>query len=711
MKPITASIRIVSILMLVALALGAAGNLPVRAAPTSPEAAPPAGLSAADWAQIKALIPPAQQAYLKASNTDAIDQYGWAVAVSGYTAVVGAIGESSAATGVNGDQNDDSASMSGAVYVYTRSGTTWSQQAYLKASNTGANDFFGHSVAITGDTIIVGAVYEDSNATGVNGNGNDNSADASGAAYVFIRSGTTWSQQAYLKASNTEAGDRFGYSVAIWGGTVVVGTPREDSNTTGVNGPQGDNSAVDSGAAYVFVRDGVTWTQQAYVKASNTGANDNFGNSVAIYGNTLAIGAYFEDSNATGVNGNQNDNSANDSGAAYVFTRSGTTWSQQAYLKASNTGASDYFGYEIAIHENTIVVGARYEDSNATGVNGNQGDNSAAESGAAYVFTRDGVTWTQQAYVKASNTGAGDQFGNSVAVSGDTLLVGAPREDSNATGVNGNQLDNSAINAGAAYVFTRSGTTWSQQAYVKASNTGADDFFGMSVAISNDTLIMGAYWEDSNATGVDGNQNDNSASASGAAYVFLLKHTSTIRSAGAYDGHILESGETTNAGGTLDSTSTVFRLGDAAGDKQYRAILSFNTGGLPDNAVITKVTLKIKKQGVVGTNPFTILGRLKADIRKPYFGTFPGLQVTDFQAAANKVFVGTFTINPVNNWYIAVIGSAGYPYINKTGTTQFRLRFYKDDNDDGAADYMKFYSGNYIYTLSRPALLIEYYVP
>ena len=119
------------------------------------------------------------------------------------------------------------------------------------------------------------------------------------------------------------------------------------------------------------------------------------------------------------------------------------------------------------------------------------------------------------------------------------------------------------------------------------------------------------------------------------------------------------------------------------GDRQYRAILSFNTGGLPDNAVITRVTLKIKKQGLLGTNPFTILGRLKADIRKPYFSATPWLVTTDFQAAADKVMVGTFTMNPWNNWYIGVIESAGYPYINKTGATQFRLRFYKDDNDDG----------------------------
>ena len=178
--------------------------------------------------------PVAQQAYLKASNAEAHDYFGFSVAVSGDTVVVGAPGESSTATGVNGDQSDNSAIEPGAAYVFVRTGGIWSQQAYLKASNTGAGDTFGYRVAISGDTIVVGAIWEASNATGVNGNQSDNSAVGSGAAYVFVRSGTTWSQQAYLKASNTEADDQFGYSVAVSGDTVVVGAPYEDSNATGV---------------------------------------------------------------------------------------------------------------------------------------------------------------------------------------------------------------------------------------------------------------------------------------------------------------------------------------------------------------------------------------------------------------------------------------------------------------------------------------------
>ena len=187
-------------------------------------------MSAHEWAQIKALLPVSadatpdgQQAYLKASNTEAYDNFGYAVSLSGDTLVVGAYGESSNATGVNAGASaeaDNSAFRAGAVYVFTRTGSTWNQQAYLKASNTGAGDNFGCAVSVSGDTLVVGAPGEASAATGVNAGATaeaDNSASNSGAAYVFTRSGTTWSQQAYLKASNTDMGDSFGYAVSLSG--------------------------------------------------------------------------------------------------------------------------------------------------------------------------------------------------------------------------------------------------------------------------------------------------------------------------------------------------------------------------------------------------------------------------------------------------------------------------------------------------------------
>ncbi len=451
----------------------------------------------------------AQRAYAKPSNTGVDDWFGISVAVSGDTVVVGAPGEDSNAIGVNGNRANNSASASGAAYVFVRSSATWTQQAYLKASNTGESHRFGRSVAVSGDTVVVGAHREDGIALN------------SGAAYVFVRSGSTWTQQAYLKASNTGAGDEFGFSVAVSGDTVVVGAPNEDSNTTGVNGNGANNSASASGAAYVFVRSSATWTQQAYLKASNTGGDDQFGSSVAVSGDTVVVGAPVENSNATGVNGNGANNSASASGAAYVFVRSGSAWVQQAYLKASNTEAGDQFGFSVAVSGDTVVVGADLEDSNAIGVNGDGANDSAFNAGAAYVFLRSGTTWTQQAYLKASNTGGVDQFGSSVAVSGDTVVVGAKLENSIATGVDGNRADDSAFNAGAAYVFVRSGSTWTQRAYLKASNTEAGDEFGYSVAVSGDTVVVGADFEDSNAIGVNGNGSNNSAGNAGAAYVFV----------------------------------------------------------------------------------------------------------------------------------------------------------------------------------------------
>ncbi|MGI6249911.1 MAG: FG-GAP repeat protein [Anaerolineaceae bacterium] len=489
------------------------------AGPTLPE-----GLTSSEWQSIQNQIMSnlSQQAYLKASNTNTWDTFGSAVAVSNDTVVVGTPYEDSATMGVNGDQDNNNAPESGAAYVFMRNGSAWTQQAYLKASNTNAWDLFGTSVAISGDTIVVGAIRESSNATGINGDQSDNSAEDAGAAYVFVRSGSTWTQQAYLKASNTDTWDTFGISVAISNDTIVVGAIRESSNATGVNGDQSDNSAEDAGAAYVFARSGSTWTQQAYLKASNTDAGDYFGSSVAISDDTIVVGAYGEDSAATGINNdNQSDNSASYAGAAYVFARSGSTWTQQAYLKASNTNAWDLFGTSVAVSGDTIVVGAHVEDSAATGVNNdNQSDNSAEDAGAAYVFARNGSTWTQQAYLKASNTDANDYFGSSVAVSNDTIVVGAYGESSTAMGVNGDQSDNSASDAGAAYVFARSGSTWTQQAYLKASNTDASDRFGFSVAISGDMIVVGAIRESSNATGVNGDQSDNSAKDAGAAYVF-----------------------------------------------------------------------------------------------------------------------------------------------------------------------------------------------
>jgi cysteine-rich repeat protein len=409
-----------------------------------------------------------QQAYVKASNTDADDTFGTSLALSddGRTLAVGARKEASSASGINGDQSDNSLDTVGAVYVYTRDGMdVWTQDAYIKASNPESHDWFGYNLALSGDgdTLAVGAPYEASNAAGINGNQADNSLLQAGAVYVFERDGmNVWAQQSYIKSSNPDAEDRFGWDLALSqdGSTLIVGAPGEDSNATGIDGNQADNSRYRAGAVYVFERDGLEWTQQAYVKASNTDGGDVFGSAVALSddGNTLIVAAPEEDSSAAGINGGQDIDNHTEAGAVYVFERDEmNVWAQQAYVKASNPGEGDLFGYSVALSGdgNTLAVGAGYEGSNAVGIGGDQLNNDNL-TGASYVFVRDGMNgWTQQAYVKASNTGVYERFGNSVALSedGSTLCVSSHEEDSDAIGIGGNQGNNGAEASGAVYLY------------------------------------------------------------------------------------------------------------------------------------------------------------------------------------------------------------------------------------------------------------------
>ncbi|MCR9145103.1 MAG: FG-GAP repeat protein [bacterium] len=464
-----------------------------------------------------------QEAYIKTSNPDASDGLDGIVAFDceTQTLALGMRSEDSNATGVNGDQLDNSAANAGAVYVFRFQDGQWSQEAYLKGSNTEGGDRFGISVAISGDTLVAGASQEDSTATGVNGSQGDNSAADSGAAYVFRRdSSDTWSQAAYLKASNTEAGDAFGSQVAISGDLIAVSAPGEASGAAGINGIQSDNSAANAGAVYVFRRDSSdAWQQEAYVKPGIPGAADSFGAAIALDGETLAAGAAFEDSSVTGISPEVGDNAAADAGAAYVFTAANGVWSQQAYIKASNANAGDEFGEALALRGDLLAVSTFREASSTTGINGDQSDNSAADAGAAYVFRRSGAVWAQEAYIKASNAEAGEFFGRSVAVGNESLLVGATNEASAATGIGGDQTDNSANGAGGAYLFRATGGLWTQAAYIKASNTELSDQFGKTITMSGDGMAVYANNEDGGTAGINGSQG-NGIGNSGAIYFF-----------------------------------------------------------------------------------------------------------------------------------------------------------------------------------------------
>ena len=492
------------------------------------------------------------QAYLKPPNPSNLDRFSFgAVAISGDTVVVGNRNEQSSTTAIiNGSDlssTDNAAGGSGAAYVYVRSGSTWTHQAYLKAPNRSNNDKFGYSVAVSGDTIAVAARKEASTTTGII-HGADLSATndggtANGAVYVFVRSGSIWSFQAYLKAPNTSNNDNFGTSLAISGDTIVVGATGEASTTTGVingNDLSATNDAGNSeGAAYVFRRSGSTWSHEAYLKAPNASALSLFGTSVGISGDTIAVGAMDEPSTTNAIINGSDLSSTNttgtQNGSVYIFQRSGSSWSHQAYLKAPNNSDTDEFGTWVAIDGDTVAVGGPNEDSKTSavihGADLSGADDLGDNTGAVYVFARTGSTWAHQAYLKAPNVFKSTWFGSSVSVYGDTIAVGALGEWSSTVAIiNGTDLSGTNLlgaSSGAVYVFQRSGLTWSHQSYLKAANASALDNLGDSVALFGDTIVAGAWAEQSSTSavinGADLSATNDAGNKVGAAYIFMRK--------------------------------------------------------------------------------------------------------------------------------------------------------------------------------------------
>ncbi len=367
---------------------------------------------------------------LNAADGEANDNLGWMVSIDGDTAIVGAWLE-----------DPSSLNDAGAAYVFVRDGSGWTQQAKLTASDAAAGDVFGYSVAISGDTAVIGAERE---APGGLSN--------AGAAYVFVRSGTTWTQQAKLVAGDSGAGDHFGMNVAISGDTALVGACWEDPGGLG-----------NAGASYVFVRSGTTWSQQAKLTASDGMAGDLYGAMNTISGDTAVIGTEQGDAGGT-----------TNCGSAYVYVRSGTTWTEQAKLTASDATSGDRFGVTGSVDGDTAVLGAWFEDPSG-----------ASNAGSAYVFVRSGTTWTQQAKLVASDAAAGDGFGFPVSLSGEKVIIGANLED-----------PGGVTDAGSAYVFARSGTTWTQQEKLTSDNPQPSDYFGRWVSLSGDKALVGAYQAD-----------------------------------------------------------------------------------------------------------------------------------------------------------------------------------------------------------------------
>jgi trimeric autotransporter adhesin len=394
--------------------------------------------------------------YIKASNTTAVSQlggsqFGTAIAMSGDTLVVGAPDDSSGWNGLP----TCALFHSGAAYVFVWAGGAWSQQAFLKARSTGEETFLGMSVAISGDTIVAGA------------------PGGKGTAYVFVRSGATWRQQAYLQANDlsgaAEFGSAVGTAVAISGDTVVVGAPGAGGDSTGFGR---------TGAAYVYERAGTTWSGPAALATSSGQTLTDFGAAVAISNDTIVVTAPEERSP-------HSISPLLSSGGGYVFVRGPSTWTEQAHLMPSNLDAGP-FGLAVTISGDTIAIGNPFE-----------------ANGAAYVFARANGTWSQQAYVTAANT---SYFGQALALEGNTLVVGAPATTSAGTG--------------AVYVYERADSIWiPPSTFIMASNADVFDNFGCSVAIAGGTIAVGAYKEASDATGINGDQTDNSLQNAGAVYI------------------------------------------------------------------------------------------------------------------------------------------------------------------------------------------------
>lgn len=406
--------------------------------------------------------------YFKASNAGRGDSFGASVAWFQDMLVIGAPGEDSDADGVDGDQGDDSAEDSGAVYVFQRSlgsdsrEPQWMQVAYLKASNSGAGDRFGASVAVSGDLIAVGAWGESSAAVGVDGDQSDDSLPESGAVYLFERDSAGWKQVAYIKPTVSAAGNRFGSSVSLWGDMLVVGAPREDGASSGVDGDPSNCCISDSGAVYGFDPIGGGWLQTAYIKSPNPAPGNFFGHSVVTSEFMLAVGAPSSD------------------GSVYLYDFTGRTWEATFRLEGFDSSVVDDFGASLSLWgRDRLAVGAPSWDG-----------------GAAYVFEREGAGWVVDGRVQAASVERDDAFGQSVAVAGGVLAVGAPGDDGGATGVGGDPEDSVSRNSGAVYMFRLQRSQWEPVGYIKAPNTEADDEFGVALAFDSSSLAVSAPGED-----------------------------------------------------------------------------------------------------------------------------------------------------------------------------------------------------------------------
>ncbi|MEQ8624915.1 MAG: T9SS type A sorting domain-containing protein [Vicingaceae bacterium] len=413
-----------------------------------------------------------------ASDRGTDDQFGFSVAISGEYAIIGARHEDQDTSGGN------TLGEAGSAYIFKNNAGTWLEVQKLVASDRGRGDWFGYSVAISGDFAIVGAFREDQDTSG------GNALSRAGSAYIFKNNAGTWSEVQKIVASDRGFDDQFGFSVAISGDYALIGAKWEDEDTTG------GNTLTRAGSAYIFKNNAGTWSEVQKIVASDRGASDNFGFSVAISGDVAIVGAFGEDQDTTG------GNSLNNAGSAYIFKNNAGTWSEVQKIVASDRGASDRFGLSVGISGDNAIVGAYQEDQDTSG------GNFLTDAGSAYLFKNNAGTWSEVQKLVASDRGTDDQFGWSVAISGEYAIIGARYEDQDTSG--GSTL----ADAGSAYLFKNNAGTWSEAQKLVASDRGAGDQFGFSAAISGGVAIVGALLESEDTTG------GNTLSNAGSAYIF-----------------------------------------------------------------------------------------------------------------------------------------------------------------------------------------------
>ena len=382
------------------------------------------------------------------SDPESNDEFAWSLGIDGNTLISGS------------PLSDDNGGNSGTAYIFNWDGRAWNESIKLVADDGREGDWFGKSVAVYGDTAVVGANLDD-------GPLRDGFFDDdTGSAYVFERlqgtDGEVWQQTAKLRAEPQIEWAEFGFDVEIDGDAIIVSAWHDPA------------AGFNTGAVYVFRRDGDEWAQEAQLLPGDPDAGDEFGIAIAIDGDTVLVGAPRDDENAP------------DSGAAYVFRRVGEVWRQETILRTPDSAEGDNFGWSVALDGDRALIGAPFHDSEKP------------DGGGAYIFERSGNVWNEAQRLLPNDPFLGAWFGRAVGIAGDFLVVGAPRFDSVVTDGIANEL----FNIGVSYVFHRSDEGWTQITQLRADDAGEGDDFGWTIAMTKEIALIGAWLDDTQA-GVD----------------------------------------------------------------------------------------------------------------------------------------------------------------------------------------------------------------